>query len=295
MLADDRSKRLTSDFFLRWLEASKVSEARPSTEFFPTFNDQMKRAMRAEVEAFCDNLRAEDRPVLDLLDCDYAFVNADLARLYGIEGVTAKEVQRVALKPENHRGGVLGMGAVLAATSHTNRTSPTKRGKWVLDVIFGNPPPPPPPNAGMFKDENKSKKEPKDFREKLAQHAGDPSCAGCHAKMDPLGFGLDNYNAIGEWRPTSPELDTSGTLPGGAKFDGADALKKLVWSRRDVFIRNTIGQMLGYALGRELDYYDEGQITRIKAAADKSGGKFSALVLAIVSSYPFQNRRTIEP
>ncbi len=295
MLADDRAKRLTGDFFLRWLEANKVSEARPSTEFFPAFNDSMKRAMRAEVEAFCDHLRTEDRPVLDLLDCDYTFVNADLAKLYGIEGVTAKEPQRVALKPENHRGGVIGMGAILSATSHTNRTSPTKRGKWVLDVIFGNPPPPPPPNAGMFKDENKSKKEPKDFREKLAQHAGDPSCAGCHAKMDPLGFGLDNYNAIGEWRPTTPELDTSGTLPGGAKFDGAEALKKLVWSRRDAFLRNTTSQMLSYALGRELDYYDQGQVTLIQSAANKGGGKFSALVLGIVSSYPFQNRRNTEP
>ena len=294
LLADERAKRFTAGFFLRWLGANKVSEARPSTEFFPTFNDNMKKAMREEVSAFCDNLRAEDRPVLDLIASNYTFVNADLAKLYGIDGVTAKEVQRVALKPEHHRGGVLGMGAVLAATSHTNRTSPTKRGKWVLDVIFGNPPPPPPPNAGMFKDEEKNKKEPKDFREKLAQHASDPSCAGCHAKMDPLGFGLDNYNAIGEWRPTSPELDTSGKLPGGEKFGGVDDLKKLVWARRDLFVRNTIGQMLTYALGRELDYYDEGQITRIKATADKSGGKLSALVLGIVQSYPFQYRRNAE-
>ena len=295
MLADSRAKRFTREFFLRWLEADGVNEARPSTEFFPAFNEKLKAAMRAEVEAFCDNLRVEDRPVLDLLACDYAFVNADLAKLYGIDGVTAKDVQRVALKPENHRGGILGMGAVLASTSHTNRTSPTKRGKWVLDVIFGNPPPPPPANAGMFKDEEKNKKEPKDFREKLAQHASDPSCAGCHAKMDPLGFGLDNYNAIGEWRPTSAELDTSGKLPGGEKFSGVDDLKKVVWARRDQFVRNIIGQMLAYALGRELDYYDEGQITRIKLGADKSGDKFSALILGLVNSYPFQYRRNSDP
>ena len=187
------------------------------------------------------------------------------------------------------------MGAVLAATSHTNRTSPTKRGKWVLDVILGNPPPPPPANAGMFKDEEKNKKEPKDFREKLAQHASDPACAGCHAKMDPLGFGLDNYNAIGEWRPTSPDLDTSGVLPGGEKIPGADGLRAILWTRRDQFVRNVIGQMLAYSLGRELDYYDEGQITRIKTAADQRGDQFSAVVLGIANSYPFQNRRTIEP
>ena len=294
MLADPRAKRFTSDFFLRWLDANKVAEARPSTEFFPTFNDAMKKAMRAEVEAFCDNLRTEDRPVLDLIASDYAFVNADLAKLYGLPGVTGKEVQRVALKPENHRGGILGMGAVLASTSHTNRTSPTKRGKWVLDVIFGNPPPPPPANAGMFKDENKSKKEPKDFREKLAQHAVDPSCAGCHAKLDPLGFALDNFNAIGEWRATSADLDTSGKLPTGEKLGGVDDLKKLLWTRRSEFVRNSVTQMLTYALGRELDYYDEGQITRIQAAADKDGDKFSAVVLGIVNSYPFQYRRNAD-
>ena len=165
----------------------------------------------------------------------------------------------------------------------------------MLDVIFGNPPPPPPANAGMFKDEDKNKKEPKDFREKLAQHASDPACAGCHAKMDPLGFGLDNYDAIGAWRPTSPELNTSGTLPGGVKFSGVDELRKVVWARRDEFVRNAVAQMLTYALGRELDYYDEGQITRIKTAADQSGGKLSALVFGIVQSYPCQYRRNAEP
>ena len=295
MLADPRAQRLTSEFFLRWLEANKVNEARPSTEFFPTFNEQLKTAMRQEVQAFCDNLRVENRPVLDLLSSDYTFVNADLARLYGIEGVSSKEVTRVALKPELHRGGVLCMGAILASTSHTNRTSPTKRGKWVLDVIFGNPPPPPPANAGMFKDEDKHKKEPKDFREKLAQHASDAACAGCHAKMDPLGFGLDNFDAVGTWRPSSPELDTTGVLPGGEKFSGSEELKKVIWARRDQFLRNVIGQLLAYALGRELDYYDEGQITRIKTAADQEGDRLSALVLGVVQSYPFQYRRLAEP
>ena len=272
-----------------------MSEARPSTEFFPGFNDQLKTAMRAEVEAFCDHLRTADRPVLDLLSCDYSFLNDALAKVYGIEGVAGKETRQVAMPPSSHRGGVLGMGAVLAATSHTNRTSPTKRGKWVLDVIFGNPPPPPPANAGTFKDEDKHKKEPKDFREKLAQHASDPSCAGCHAKMDPLGFGLDNFNAIGEWRPTSADLNTSGVLVDGTKFDGVEGLKEVLWAKREQFVRNMIGQMLAYALGRELDYYDEGQITRIKREADQNGDKLSALILGIVQSYPFQYRRLAEP
>jgi len=294
MLADPRAKELTENFFVRWLGANRVSQARPSTEAFPVFNDAMKKAMLKEVAMFCDHLRTEDRPVLDLLNADYTFANADLAKLYGLSGVTGKDFQRVALKPENHRGGVLGMGAILASTSHTDRTSPTQRGKWMLDVVFGTPPAPPPANAGQFKDDGKKKQAPKNFREKLAQHATDETCAGCHRRMDPLGFGLDNFDAIGAWRPTSPELDTSGELPSGEKFNGVDDLKKIVWARREQFTRNLVGQMLTYALGRELEYYDEGQITRIKNGLEKSGGKFSALVLGIVTSYPFQCRRNAE-
>ena len=165
----------------------------------------------------------------------------------------------------------------------------------MLDVIFGTPPPPPPANASQFRDDGKKKNPPKDFREKLAQHAADATCAGCHRRMDPLGFGLDNYNAVGAWRPTTAELDTSGTLPGGEKFDGVDGLKKIVWDRRDQFTRNLIGQMLTYALGRELEYFDEFQIARIQADLERSGGRFSTLVLGVATSYPFQYRRNAEP
>jgi mono/diheme cytochrome c family protein len=295
MLADPKAKELTENFFVRWLGANRVAQARPATEAFPAFNDGMKKAMLAEVTAFCDNLRTEDRPLLDLLNADYTFANADLAKLYGLAGVTSKEFQRVALKPENHRGGVLGMGAILASTSHTDRTSPTQRGKWVLDVIFGTPPAPPPANASQFKDDGKKKAAPKDFREKMAQHAADASCAGCHKRMDPLGFGLDNFDAIGTWRPSSATLDTSGELPGGEKFNGAEELKKIIWSKREQFTRNLVAQMLTYALGRELDYFDESQISRIKTGVDKAGGKFSALTLGVVNSYPFQYRRNADP
>jgi len=294
MLADPKAKALTESMLLRWLGADKVLQARPTTEFFPAFNDQLKHAMLDEARSFCDNLRTEDRPVFDLLDADYTFVNADLAKAYGLGGVTGKDAQRVTLKPEDHRGGILGMGAILASTSHTFRTSPTQRGRWVLDVVFGTPPPPPPANAGMFKDEKKEK-EPKDFREKLAQHASDVACAGCHHKMDPLGFGLDNYDAIGQWRPTTADLNTKGELPTGERFDGAADLKKVLWSRRDEFQRNLIGQTLTFALGRDLQYFDEGQITRIKASMAQNGNTFSSLILGIVNSYPFQNRRTEEP
>ncbi len=294
MLADPRAQAFTDSMLLRWLGADKVLQARPTTEFFPTFNDQLKHAMLEEARRFCNNLRTEDRPVLELLQADYTFVNGDLAKHYGLSGVTGKEFQRVTLKPEDHRGGVLGMGAILASTSHTFRTSPTQRGRWILDVILGTPPPPPPPNAGMFKDE-KREKEPKDFREKLAQHAHDVACAGCHHKMDPLGFGMDNFDAVGQWRPSSPDLNTKGELPTGERFDGAGDLKQVLWKRQDEFLRNIIGQTLTFALGRDLQYFDEGQITRIKASMAKNGNTFSSLILGIVNSYPFQYRRDADP
>lgn len=294
MLADPRAKSLTENFLVRWLGANRVLQARPSTEFYPTFNGAMKQAMLTEVVQFCEHLRTADRPILELLDSDYTFVNAELARHYGLAAVEGKEFVKVALRPEDHRGGVLGMGAILASNSHTDRTSPTQRGQWILDVIFGTPPPPPPANASQFKDDKK-KAPPKNFREKLAQHAVDATCAGCHKRMDPLGFGLDNFNAVGAWRPTSPDLDTGGVLPGGEKFDGVDGLKRIVWARRTQFSRNLIGQTLAYALGRELEYFDEVQIARIQADLDQSGGKFSTLVLGVVNSYPFQYRRNAAP
>jgi hypothetical protein len=296
MLADARASALTENFLGKWLQLDKLASARPSTEFFPQFNDKLKTAMRAEVETFCNKLREDDRPLLELLSADYTYANEDLARFYGLSGVAGKEPQRVVLKPENHRGGILGMSAILALTSHTSRTSPTLRGKYVLEVLFGTPPQPPPANVSQI-DEGKKKngREAQSFREKLALHAEDPTCAGCHKKLDPLGFGLDNFDAIGGWRPSGPNLDTHAELPGGRKFNGADELKAIVWEKRDPFMRNLIGQTLAFALGRELEYYDEGHITRIKAAMEKKGGKFSSLIVAVAESFPFQYRRDALP
>jgi hypothetical protein len=296
LLADPRARALADNFLTKWLELDKLAAARPSTEFFPAFNDKLKSAMRAEVETFCNKLREDDRPILDLLAADYTYANEDLAKFYGFPGITGKEPQRVALRPEQHRGGILGMAGILALTSHSSRTSPTLRGKYVLNVVFGTPPQPPPANVSQI-DESKKRngKDPRSFREKLALHAEDPTCAGCHKKLDPLGFGLDNFDAIGAWRPPGPELDTRAELPGGRKFNGADELKAIVWEKRDLFLRNLIGQTLSYALGRELEYYDEGHITRIKADLEKNGGKFSSLILAVTKSFPFQNRRNAVP
>ena len=295
LLADPRGRALTDNFGVQWLQLGRLSEARPTTEFFPSFNNQLKDAMLAETTAFFDNLRREDRSLLELLDADYTFVNGRLAEHYGIAGVSGDELQRVALTPEHHRGGLLGMGSVLALSSHTFRTSPTQRGKYVLDVLLGAPPPPPPPaNAGVLKEEQgRGRRSPRTFREQLAQHSTVKSCAACHRKLDPLGFALDNYDAIGVWRESTSDvkLDVSGVLPDGTKLEGAADLKRVLLSRRDEFVRNFIERLLSYAQGRVVDYYDEATIREIQAAAVKEEFRFSSIVLGIVRSPTFQQRR----
>ena len=271
----------------------QFNRARPSTDHFPTFTRQLRDAMLQEATTFLDKLREDDRPVLDLLDSDYTYLNEELARHYGIEGVKGKEFRRVALKPEDHRGGLLGMGAVLAMGADSSRTSPTLRGKWVLEVLLGTPPPPPPANAGRLKGDDKKDKAPKTFREKMALHAKDPSCAACHSRIDPLGYGLEQYDAIGAWRETVGDLplDCSGQLPTGERFRGAAELKAVLKRRQDAFVRNLVEQMLSYALGRDLGEDDDATVRDAKASLEKNEYRFSALVLAVVESLPFRWRR----
>jgi len=235
LLADPKGRALTDNFAGQWLQLRKLADARPSTAFFPTFTPRLRQAMRDEVALFFDKLREEDRGVLELLDADYTYVNEDLAKHYNLPGVQGPQLRRVALKPEDHRGGLLGMAAILTMTSHTSRTSPTLRGKYILDVIFGEPPPPPPADAGTI-DEKPRGKEPKTFRELLAQHASQAACASCHAKIDPLGFGLENFDAVGRFRATAGDapIDATGSLPGGQSFTGPAELKKWCWRARAI-------------------------------------------------------------
>jgi hypothetical protein len=275
------------------LQINKLPVARPSTEFFPEFNGNIRQAMFDETVLFFDSLRKENRSVLELLDADYTFLNEELAKYYGLPEVKGKEMQRVSLKPEDHRGGLLGMGSVLSLTSHTSRTSPTMRGKWILEVVFGTPPPPPPANVSQIKEEPGKKKEAQTFREKLAQHAQDPSCTSCHRKMDPLGFALDNFNAVGRWRDKQGEqpLDVTGELPSGEKLNGIADLKRVILSRKDDFVRNLSEQMLNYAIGRELEDTDDCPVRQITNQLKSNDYRFSTLVLEIVKSYPFQYRK----
>lgn len=293
MLADKKARALTTNFAVPWLQIHKLPVARPSTEFFPEFNANIRQAMFDETTTFFDMLRQEDRSLVELLAADYTYANEELAKFYGLANVKGKEPQRVALQAGDHRSGLLGMGSVLAVTSHTSRTSPTLRGKWILEVLFGTPPPPPPANVSQIKEERRGKKEVETFREKLAQHAHDKSCAGCHKKMDPLGFALDNFDAVGRWRETYGDLklDVSGELPTGEKLNGSADLQKVLLTRKDQFIRHLSSQMLMYALGRELDNFDDCPLQRITAKLQAEDYRFSTLVREIVLSYPFQNRR----
>jgi hypothetical protein len=292
LLADPKARALTDNFAVQWLRLKKISLARPSTEFFPTFTSKLRQAMYDEAATFFDKLRAEDRPVLDLLAADYVYVNADLAKHYGIAGVTGNELRKVTLSDPN-RGGLLGMGGILALTSHTSRTSPTLRGKYVLDVILGTPPPPPPPNVSQI-DEKKKGKEAQTFREQLALHAANATCAGCHSKIDPLGFGLENFDAVGQWHPAGPGVDATGKLPTGETFNGPKDLKQVLLARKNRFAENLTEKLFVYALGRELQPTDEATIKTIVQDVEKDGYRFSRVVLGIVQSYPFQYRRNLK-
>ena len=243
---------------------------------------------------FFDKLREQNGSLLDLLDAGYTYVNEPLAAHYGIDGIQGPAFQKVALAPGQHRGGLLGMAGVLTLTSHTFRTSPTQRGKYVLEVVFGTPPPPPPANAGQLKnDKPGDKKQVTTFREQLARHATQASCAGCHCKIDPLGFALDNYNAIGAWRESTPEspLDVKGVLPTGESIEGADDLKSVLLKRKDDFTRNVVERMMVYCARRELDYYDECAVRETLAAVRRDDYRISALVRGVVESVPFRSRR----
>jgi mono/diheme cytochrome c family protein len=297
MLLDPKARALTDNFAEAWLQVGKLANARPSTEFFPTFNGQLRQALRDETVTFFDKLREGDRSVLELLDADYAYLNQDLAKHYDIPGVEGPAIRRVGLPIGSHRGGLLGMGSVLALTSHTNRTSPTLRGKYILEVVFGTPPPPPPPDAGKLPEgQEKPGEPPRSLREQMARHARQAECAACHAKIDPLGYGLENYDAVGRWRVDlgGKPLDATGKLPGGESFNGPDELKKIIVARKGDFERNLIERMLSYALAREVQGDDECAVRKIQADLERDGHRFSTLVLGVARSLPFLNRRTLE-
>ena len=292
LLNDPRSETLSRHFAGQWLGFDELREvAEPDAKRFPTFTPSLRAAMYRESVEFFNHIIRENRPVSDLVQADYSFVNAELARHYGFSGVTGEKLQKIAITDPN-RGGVIGHASILTVTSMPLRTSPVKRGKWILDNLLGTPPPPPPPDAGVLPADDKSP-DGLSFRKQLELHRTKASCAGCHEKIDPLGFGLENFDAIGRWRTTDANgqpVDSLATLPGDITFSTPADLKKLLASSDELFLRNFSRKMLGYSLGRPLEYYDEPVITELLKNLRQKQLKIRPLIHAIVQSKPFQNR-----
>lgn len=298
MLRDPKARSLTDNFVVQWLQLQPLKNANPDPKKFPQFNDGLKAAMLTETKLFFAEIVREDRSILDALDADFTYVNGPLARLYGIPHGgkgggrrNYEEFVRVELKGTN-RGGVLTQASVLTVTSNPGRTSPVKRGRYVLEQLLGTPPPPPPPDVPELEKDGKAVNAGT-LRQQMEAHRANPACANCHAKMDGLGFGLENFDAIGGFRTKDGDaaIDSSGELPGNVKFTGPAELKKVLLSKKDQFAKCLAEKMLTYALGRGLEFYDRRAVDGITAAVAKGDYKFSALVTEIVKSDPFRMRR----
>lgn len=287
MLKDPKSAALAQNFVEQWLTTRKLAYVSPDPKTFPQFDEELRASMARETELFFDAVMREDRSVLDFIDADFSFVNERLAKHYGIEGVKGKKFQRVKL-PAN-RGGILTQASVLTLTSNSSRTSPVKRGKWVLDQILNTPPPPPPPDVPDLAEE---KQLLGSLRKRMEEHRQNPVCASCHAKMDPIGFAFENFDAIGRWRDKDGKfpIDATGVLPDGKSFNGPKELKEILKSKKELFSRCLGEKMLTYALGRGLEYYDKCAVDKILAALDRDNYRFSTLVVEVIKSEPFQMR-----
>lgn len=292
MLSDSRSRALIDNFAGQWLLLRNLRSLNPDPDVFPYFDDNLRQAFQQETELFIESQIREDHSVPDLLNADYTFVNERLAQHYGIPNVFGSRFRRVTLTDPNRRG-LLAQGSILMATSYPHRTAPTLRGKWILENILGAPPPPPPPNVPALV-ENSSTGKILTMRARMEEHRVNPACAGCHSQMDPLGFALENFDAIGHWRTNEggSTIDVSGVLPSGEKFQGPGELRKLLTDRREQFVMTVTERLLTYALGRELEYYDAPSLRKILREAASADYRWSAIVLNIIKSVPFQMRRS---
>lgn len=308
MLQDPKAAALIDHFALQWLQLGRLPAAAPDAALFPAFNEPLRAAMLEETRLFLRDLMREDRSVLDLVSADFTYLNEPLARHYGIADTQGNKLGQPPTRPGGQpikgpkfvrvgvagteRGGLLTQAAILTVTSNPTRTSPVKRGRWILEQVLGTPPPPPPPNVPGL-DKNDGQPLTGTLRQRMEQHRRDPACASCHASMDAIGFALENFDATGGLREKDGDfaIDPSGVLPDGATFRGPAELKAILLERHELFVRCLVGKMLTYALGRGLDYYDEPAIDRVAAAMARDGNRFSTLVLEIASSEPFRFRR----
>jgi len=293
MLADSRSDALVTSFAEQWLFLRNLEFAVPDPRLFPDFDDNLRQAMRRETELFIGSVLREDRNVLDLLRAKYTFVNERLARHYGIPNIYGSHFRRVEFGPDDVRGGLLSQASVLTVTSYATRTSPVIRGKWILSNLLASPPPPPPPVVPELKP-SKAGGKFLTIRERMAEHRDNAACAGCHRLMDPLGFALENYDAVGRWRTSEGGLpvDASGNLPDGRKFAGATGLQEALLSRPELLVSAISEKLATYGLGRGIESFDAPAIRKIVRESRAHDYRFSSLILGVVSSTPFQMRRT---
>lgn len=288
MLQDSKSAALVDCFAGQWLELRNLDKLAPDPDKYRAFDEELRQAMVGETRRFFETVMREDRDILEFIDSDYTFVNERLARHYGLDGIDGEHMRKVRLD-DDRRGGVLTQASILTLTSNPTRTSPVKRGKWILDNILGTPPPPPPPGV-LDLEESEEAELLGSLRERMEQHRADPTCAVCHRKMDALGFGFENFDGIGAWRELDGrfKIDPAGELPGDQQFSGPGELRGILKSeRRNEFVRCFCQKMLTYALGRGLETYDRVTVDQIVAEAEQNDRRFSSVILAVVKSDPF--------
>lgn len=292
MLADDRSQSMVTNFAEQWLYLRDIEAKQPDELLFPDFDVSLRQAFRKETDLFLNAVLRENRSVLELLTANFTFVNERLAKHYGIPNVEGSYFRRVTLPEGSVRGGLLGQGSLLTLTSYATRTSPVVRGKWVLENLLSAPPAPPPPNIPALKTEASETGKPLSMREAMLRHRANPACAGCHARMDPIGFAMENFDAVGRWRDTDAgsAIDTSGVFPDGTKFDGMAGLKQVLVGHPEQFVSTVAEKLLMYGLGRNLQYYDEPAVREIVRSAANRKYSFEALVSGVVKSPAFQMR-----
>jgi hypothetical protein len=295
MLADPRAKTLSSDFAFQWLHLSKLDEITPDRAQFPHASGLLdpRGLFKEELRLFVDSVLRSDRSVFDLLTADYTFLNERLAMLYGIETVKGAHFRRVTLETPA-RYGLFGKGAILMMTAYPNRTSPVLRGAWILDRLLGAPPPEPPLNVPTLP-ENRRGQPARTLRARLEQHRASPTCAACHGVMDPLGFALENFNAVGQYRDNDPDtltpIDPTGLLPDGTMIKGPGDLRRALVDRPDhQFVQALTENLMTYALGRSLDYHDMPTVRRIVRDAAKDNYRFKSIVMGVISSDAFRKR-----
>jgi len=294
MLADPKAEALSTRFASQWLRLQDVEKIHPDALLFPSFDNELAQSYKRETELFFDSIVRDDRNVLDLFTADYTFVNERIAKVYRIPNIIGETFQRVKLTDESRRG-ILGQGSVLMMTSVADRTSPVQRGKWIMETLLGSPPPPPPPNVPPLEETKAATEAGKTLstRERMEQHRKNPACASCHKVIDPLGLALENFDVVGAWRikDNGVAVDTAAKLYDGTDLDGPASLRQALLNHSEALIRNFTDNLLSYAIGRRVEYYDQPTVRAIVKKAAQNGNRFSAFVLGVVNSPAFQMAR----